>query len=232
MKVVNKIKEEKGAATIVEASIVFPIVFLIVCFLFFMGYYQLEKATIQMRADRIADICARVIAQPGYKYYEENTDFSTKSIDFEKLPSFDEADLKRIYADMDPYRYWGTGSQSISTITDKLQEAMSAKAYMNVEDSFRTMKIVPEKKGLSNRVRVVVSTRIEFPGFFKVIGLPQEVKNEFTSIAYVSDVSEFMRNTDIVFDLATYLDERCHISDNINDVINKMKKQFEFLGVS
>ena len=32
MKVVNKIKEEKGAATIVEASIVFPIVFLIVCF--------------------------------------------------------------------------------------------------------------------------------------------------------------------------------------------------------
>ena len=37
MKVVEQLKKEKGAATIVEASIIMPIVFIIVCFLFIMG---------------------------------------------------------------------------------------------------------------------------------------------------------------------------------------------------
>lgn len=229
------LKNEKGAATIVEASIIMPIVFLIVCFLFIMGYYQLEIATLQSRADRIADIASRIVAQPGYRYYGE---IETKKIDFENLVvndskiSLSKDTIKKIYKDLDPYRYWGSGEKALDiTIKTKLENIVKETAYMNPNSSEKSVDIKAKKTGLSNKVQIIVKSNVKLPDFLKYFGLPTSIEKEISSVAFVADSSEFLRNTDIVFDLSKFLADKCQLSDNISDIINKMKKQFEFLGL-
>lgn len=228
MKVVEQLKNEKGAATIVEASIVMPIVFIIVCFLFIMGYYQLEIATLQSRADRVADVAGRIMVQSGYTKYGE---VETNKIDFEAINGFDTGLIKEIYRDLDPYRYWGIGEKKIDgSANTKLENIMKKKAYFDSNASITSVKIQPKLGILSNKVEVVVNSKVELPKFFNFLGLPTEINKEFTTVAFVSDSSEFLRNTDIVFDLGDFLAKKCKVSDNAKDVINKIIEQFSFLN--
>lgn len=59
---------EKGAAEIIEATIIFPIVFVCVIFLFFFGLTYVQKAHLQSTADRLADYIGNCIMYPGYEY--------------------------------------------------------------------------------------------------------------------------------------------------------------------
>lgn len=227
MKVVEQLKKEKGAATIVEASIIMPIVFIIVCFLFIMGYYQLELATLQSRADRVADVASRIMIQSGYTKYGE---IETNKIDFEGVNSFDAGLVKEIYDDLNPYRYWGIGERKFDdTASSKLKRVMDAKAYFDVNSSITNVEIKSKSNVLSNKIEVIVSSKVKLPGFFNFLGLPTEVNKQFSTVAFVSDSSEFLRNTDIVFDLGKFLAKKCKVSDNAKDVINKITKQFSFL---
>ncbi|WP_027089400.1 TadE/TadG family type IV pilus assembly protein [Thomasclavelia saccharogumia] len=228
MKVVGQLKKEKGAATIVEASIVMPIVFFIVCFLFIMGYYQLEIATLQSRADRVADVASRIMVQAGYLKYGE---VETNKIDFESINNFDAALIKDIFQDLDPYRYWGIGERKLDgNVSIKLENIMKKKAYFDTEASITNIEIKPKLNMLSNKVEVIVTSKVKLPGFFNFLGLPTEINKQFTSVAYVNDCSEFLRNADIVFDLGKFLAEKCKVSDNAEDVINKIIEQFSFLN--
>lgn len=228
MKVGKRFRSEKGAATIVEASIVMPIVFMVVCFLFIMGYYQLEITTLQSRADRVADVASRIIAQAGYEKYGN---IETNKIDFEEKPSMNATTLKEIYKDLAPYRYWGSGSRALGdSASNKLTNVMSAKAYFDSKASITSVQIKPKKAGLSNKVEVIVNSKVDLPEFFPFLGLPTHVDKTFTTVAFVSDSSEFLRNTDIVFDLTEFLAEKCKLTDDVRDIVNKMKKQFKFIN--
>ena len=227
MKVVEQLKKEKGAATIVEASIIMPIVFIIVCFLFIMGYYQLELATLQSRADRVADVASRIMIQSGYPKYGE---IETNKIDFEGVNSFDAGLIKEIYHDLNPYRYWGIGERKFDGVAStKLKRVMDAKAYFDINSSITNVEIKSKSNILSNKVEVIFNSKVKLPRFFNFLGLPTEINKQFSTVAFVSDSSEFLRNTDIVFDLGEYLAKKCKISDNAKDVINKITKQFSFL---
>lgn len=229
MKLRQFLKNEDGASTFVEASIVFPIVFLIVLFLFIMGYYQLEVATLQTRADRVANITSRMIAEPAYKYLAD--DISSKRIDFDSMPEINDNKIKEIYENLDPYRYWGSGERALSNdLIDEVGKIVTTQAYINASNSEKSVTITPSKSGLSNKVVVTVTNGVKLPNFLKLLGLPTKVDTQISSVAYVSDSSEFMRNTDLVFDFTEFLCEKVGLSDNLNDIINKMKKQFEFLG--
>lgn len=229
MKVLRTLKSEDGAATIVEASIVFPIVFLIVIVLFIMGIYQLELATLQMKTDRIADTASRIIAQKAYSSYG---DIDSGKIDFASIEKFDGEKLKVMYKNLDPYRYWGNGGSQISKEShEKLKKMFDKEQYVDAWILNKTMVIKPIKAGLSNKVTVEVTLKSDFPDFISILGLPTEIEKKFSSTAYVNDTSEFIRNTDLVFDTAKTLSEKFNISDKVSDIINKIKKQFDFLGL-
>lgn len=229
MKVLKLIKNENGAATIVEASIVFPIVFFIVIVLFIMGIFQLELSTLQMKTDRIADTSSRIIAQKAYASYGA---IDSGKLDFPSVVTLSEEQLKSIYADLDPYRYWGNaGSQLTSESSSKLKNMFDKEQYIDAWILNKTMKIKPQKEGLSNKVIVEVTLTTDFPDFISILGLPTEIKKTFHSTAYVSDTSEFIRNTDLVFDTAQTLADKFNISDKVSDIVNKIKKQFDFLGI-
>lgn len=230
MNVFKQLKSENGAATIVEASIVFPIVFLIIIVLFIMGIFQLELATLQMKTDRIADTASRIIAQKAYAGYGK---IDTGKIDFSSPVFLDDDQLKQMYADLDPYRYWGNGSSQLNSQSQgELKNMFNKEQYVNAWILNKTMEIKPQKSGLSNKVTVKVTLKTDFPDFIKVLGLPTEIKKDFTSVAYVSDTSEFIRNTDLVFDTAQTLASKFNISDKVTDFVNKIKKQFDFLGIN
>lgn len=231
MKLRQLLKNEEGAATIVEASIVFPIVFLIVLFLFIMGYYQLEVATLQTRADRVADLTGRLVVVPGYDNLFEGN-LSSKAIDFENMPKVNNDMLKKIYSNLDPYRYCGTGEKEVSgSLLDEVGKIATDEAYMNPRHSLKKVDVSIKKSGVTTKVITTVSSDIRLPGFLKLLGLQTSTKASTKGIAYVSDTSEFMRNTDIVFDLSEFLAEKSGLSKKLSDAINKMKTQFEFLGI-
>lgn len=231
MKLKQLLKNEEGAATIVEASIVFPIVFLIVLLLFVMGYYQLELATLQTRADRVADLTGRLVVVPGYESLYENK-LSSKAIDFKNMPKVNDSMLKKIYSDLDPYRYWGTGEKEVSgSLLDEVGKIATDTAFMKPENSRKSVKVIVNKSGVTTKVTTTITSEIKLPTFIKAFGLSPNVTAKAEGISYVSDTSEFMRNTDIVFDLSEFLAEKSGLSKELSDVINKMKTQFEFLGI-
>lgn len=60
------IADDRGAVQIIEASLVFPIVFLVVGFLIYLGSYTLQRVSMHNHAQKIAVITSREIAFPGY----------------------------------------------------------------------------------------------------------------------------------------------------------------------
>lgn len=230
MKVLKNIRKQDGAATIIEASLIFPICFIIIIFLFYYGMFQLELYTLQMRTDRIADLASRSVVQSGYLDIGE---LDNGKIDFNSsITNLDEDKLSKIYKDLHPYRYWGSGAVMLNgAAREKLNTLFEEEQYMKNSLVKKSMEIKPCKVMLSNKVKINVTFKYQFPKMFKSIGVPSEVSRTFSSTAYVSDTSEFMRNTEFVAETVKVVDEKYNISGKIEDIMNKIKKQFEFLGV-
>lgn len=62
----RKLKDERGAAEAVETAFMYPVVFMIIFFLFYVGFYILQQSMLDSYAQKVATIAAREIAYPGY----------------------------------------------------------------------------------------------------------------------------------------------------------------------
>ena len=70
--ILKKMKSENGAASIIEMTLIFPLVIMILIFLIYLGAYIYDNVTIYNNSQMIAVAVSREVQVPGYEKFYEN----------------------------------------------------------------------------------------------------------------------------------------------------------------
>lgn len=241
-KLKKAIADEEGASSILEACLIYPVVFIVVIMMFFMSQVYLQRANVNHYAQMTADYIARCIAFTGYDVLDSDP---YKFTDVDKTDySLDE--IKTMSARIDPYRYLGGlfGYSSFTATTDKRVDYMETLPKELVEeiltnnDFVTSGKTAPTLSGYgitfsgngyvcginANSFEVNVCIKQTFTGIFGVnLFVPEQ--NTLISgfgVSHISDTPELIRNTDLVFEIAEYwLDKLGLDVDKIKATIDK-----------
>ena len=213
---IQNIGDERGASSVIEMTLIFPLVMIIVLFLLFIGSYILQSVSIYNDAQRLAVIAAHEAQMPGYEHFFDEGGITTKA-DFNWKDGYTpgKAVINTVMKVHDPYRYWGTGflkasnKANLETALEELIESHSFLARSDVECTIQADNLF-----LVQRVKVNVVKKVQLPKMFSQLGLQGVFDIDVTAIAVVNDSSNFIRNTDIVFDLAGYLWNDLKFGDN------------------
>lgn len=226
-------KEENGAAPVIEMTLIFPLVLLIMGLLIFMGCYVLQSVILYSSAQRIAVAAAREAAMPGYEVLYDASGIGTQ-VDFaSKADAFpDKGVVNEIMEVHKPYRYigpWFLDSETVDSLEGNLERLVNRASFLST--SGVTCDIETKNNILNQSVIVHVTNQIPLPQFVESLGLVGAADIHVTATAVVSDPAEFIRNTDIVFDLTAYIADELGINEKIAKYKQKFKDLLGKLGI-
>ena len=193
-KLIKKIKNEKGML-VVEATMVFPVMFLVIFLMIFMGNAYFQKSRIDSIVTQMAYYGSAQCADPLLREITENG----------KVPSLAAADYN-----IEPYRYLlgEVGKKTgMNTIETKVEEQISDKIKGIKTGLFSHMKPSTSKLNAEFNNAFVYSTfevevlyKVPLP--IKLLGMRDYVSLNTASHCEVpvSDTPEFIRNVDMVED--------------------------------
>lgn len=188
-KIKEKLNKEDGAVQIVEATFVFPIMFIILFFLIYMGNAYYVRAQVE------AIVVDKAIAGANYC-----TDPILQTIKNDGvIPKLSELDL-------DPYRYFSGMNGVEEKISREVEEAIegsSVSLFRNMEPVVKTRRADISKYNnyvLYSTFSVEVRCEVEFPIKFLGRSTPNLLVITSRSEIAVNDTAEFIRNTDMVID--------------------------------
>lgn len=197
----NRKKGEDGAVMIVEATIVFPIVFLVLFLLIYLGNAYFLKARVDSYVEQYAIVGAAECADPILMNGSIPT--SSGSVDSK------------------PYRYIFTGYMDTvaSDITGKINRDLKSTGFFSNMPIKSVTSAKANAKIFYSTFSIEVEYIVKIP--IKLLGLELDLL-KFNSRADIpiTDVGEFIRNIDMVLD---YVES----SKSIQDAMAKAK---EFLG--
>lgn len=212
-KLKNLIKSENGAAQIVEASIVFPVMFIVLIFLIYLGNAYFIQSHINAIVIEKAVKGAAYCADPMLETIKEDGG----------IPSVKDLELE-------PYRYILGGMNDI-------ENKIAGEVYTEIENSkatlFKNMKpdiVTPKTKIakfnnhlLYSTFSVEVECEINFPIKFLGQSTPPMITVSCCSDVAVNDCGEFIRNVDMVIDYFVGSEAANRVKDifdKINDFIS------------
>lgn len=181
----KKFKNEKGSL-IVEASIVFPVMLLVILFMFFVGNMYLQKCKIDA-----------IVCQGAIEGAAQCADPLLSTVEQEGIPSCASIDIQ-------PYRYLIGGMDGIEgDIGDKINEqigAMGSGLLYGMEPDANAAKVKFNNSFLYATFSVEVEYEITFP--IRLLGQEENVKLDMVSRSEVAvpDSPEFIRNINLVQD--------------------------------
>lgn len=202
------LKKENGAVQIVEATFVFPIMFIILFFLIYMGNAHYVKAQVESVVETYALEGAGYCADPILQTIKETG----------SVPSLSSLDTE-------PYRYIFGGMNDIEA---QIGSAVETEIRGRSSSFFSNM--APDLKTPSSNIAkfnnyVVYSTFsveveyvVKFPIRFLGADSPSMLTINSRAEVPVNDIAEFIRNTDMVIDLF----HGTKIGQSISDVFGKI----------
>lgn len=214
----NLLRDESGAMVIVEATFVFPIMFFVIFFLFFMGNMYLSKAYTDNLVTETAIRVAAKCADPNLETIISNNN---------KVPDGINA-LKN-----EPYRYILNPDVTVGNGSIKESKDSGVDLIFNNENNFNTffkgmepqlnrddINIKFNNNLVSYSLLITATYKISLP--WKFIFSDEIEIYSFTSHAEVpvSDAPEFIRNIDMVID---YMQQ----SKGIQECKEKIEKLFD-----
>lgn len=215
----NFLRDERGAASVIEAAFIYPVTVLVVAALIFMGIYVFEAVFLDVRAQMTADMAAKNISFSGYD--ELGDTFSVYDfLDDGIAPG--KSRVNKAYEDRKPYRYF------TKTDVDGRYKEEAEKYAGGLFFAANTECSVEVNRHMFGRqVTVTMSENIRMPGFFRIIGLREDYQLSVSSSALTSDSAEFIRNTDLAVDTAEFISEKTGAKEKFSDMREKIS---EFLG--
>lgn len=227
--VLNKIMKEDGAASFIEMTLIFPLVVVTMGFLIYLGSYIMQNIIIYNDAQRVAVAASRVAGMPGYeKIYGTKGVTAVADFDWADGTSPDIGLVNNMMNEHTPYRYFGNGflsSSEADTLEKNMKKLVENSSF--IVKSMVTCDIKTENNFINQKVKVNVKKSVNAPKIFSSLGIKEKMDIDLTATAVVSDPTEFIRNTDMLFDLKDYLFDNVKIGgDTINEKINKYKQKF------
>ena len=203
-------KDESGAALVIEMTLIFPLVLLVVTFLIYTAFYVLQGVTMYNSAQQIAVIATREAQCPGYLNIYSNTSCEIGGkIDFGWKDNYtiSKTTVDSVADEHNPYRYFAGESfinkDDKETLETALESLVSKTSFLS--NSTVDCKIKTNNNFLYQNVFVELEKKVNAPKMFEAIGLNDALDIKVTAVAVVSDPGEFVRNTDVVCDLADFL---------------------------
>lgn len=216
----KKLRQElnsENGSVIIEATFVFPIMFIILFFLIFMGNAFYMKARVEA-----------VVTESAIKGASYCTDPNLEAIKSNKTPDLNTLETK-------PYRYIFGGMSEVentisSDVAAKIESSdMSLFKNMSPRLTTPTGQIAKYKSNvLYSTFTVEVEYTIKFPISFLGASSPPILTINSRSEVPVDDTAEFIRNTDMVIDIFSGTKVGQKISDvfgKINDFISNFAKK-------
>lgn len=214
-------KEEKGSGTIIEYTIVFPIVMIIIGLLIFLGFVQFEKAVIVSAAQRGSIMSARMLADP---HYAEVTGTTDPKKDYKDIGSID---MKSFSSDTSsPYRYIFDGSKDFDDGQLRIEAIIAANSVFFKPET--TVDVKKKNQFISKRIEVTITKRYKLFKFTDLLGMPDVGTIEYSIETESDNPVEFIRNVDLADDLVrdfTGEDIKKHVDNifsKVNDLIKKL----------
>lgn len=244
---IRELRSEKGAASVLEATIVLPVVFLCVLLLVFLGFTYAQKAFLQYHAARLSAYISKTIVYPGYQNIQKPFYSGSGSSANVTLQ-----DVNAAMRSKDPYRYLkglfkteyvsmdADGRKITETAADKMvSEYLMSHGFLKADggslkkpdtDKFKNAKeksangFICAISADTSKVSVYIAQNYMFASFFRMIGMGDKYTTiSGQSTAFVNDSVEFVRNTDMVFEAANLLAQKLGIDvEKIKDVIGKI----------
>lgn len=204
----ESLKKEKGSL-VVEATIVFPVMFLIVIFLIFLGnvYYQRSRAQ-SVFTQSVIEYAARE-SNPMLKQYMEDG----------SLGAVGQNDFK-------PYRYLdfsSRGAEIGSEVEDEL-DAMGGGLFSSMEYESPSVAVKYKTYGIYAKVEAEMTYSITMP--VKLLGQTEATKINFEEYIEVPAMegSEMVRNVNMVKDFVDRSETASSIAQKAGDILTKFKK--------
>ena len=210
MKSVNKSFDEKGSI-VVEASLVFPIVFLAIIVIIYTCLLIYQKTYIQSLADMAAERGAAIWSNPA-------KEISSGRVSKEELKSG--GLYWRIFDLKSPER--------IKNIEEYLKKKLNA---YNVLGSFRTVKVEIQDCIIYKKLVVSINDTYRIPvgKLLRIFGLEENYNVFVKSEAVINEPVEFIRNTDFTLDIEKELEEKYpdygKAIESIRSVMSKVKEK-------
>ena len=206
-------ESNNSGALIFEATIVFPVVFLVIFIMMVLGNAYWQRSKIDQLVAKEAIKGAAYCGSPLLQQYESNG----------RIPGLIEADVK-------PYRYFlsgygdsvandinGTVSKYISSMSTGLFTNMKPQKIGDVKVEFNNM-LVYSTFSVEAMYKIIIPVRI--------IGMSDWFSITFSSRSEiaVSDTSEFIRNVDMTIDYAQQLGIDKILAEFKNKLSNALEK--------
>lgn len=212
----RKNKAESGMV-IVEATIVFPVMFLVIFLMLFAGNAYLQKCRIEALVTDMAIDGASYCADPMLDEVESGT-----------IPKYTTKDI------IQPYRYLLGGMNDVETeietkLTTKISE-LSSGLFANMKPSTPVVDVMYNNGFIYSTFSVEVDYKIEIP--VRLLGMSEFIalKISTRSDVPVSDTTELIRNIDMIedymekFGVKEKIEEgKAKITEMVNLVKNKWK---------
>ena len=209
MKILNMIKKENGAVQVIEATLIFPFVVLVLGFLLYTGNYVLQGLAMYNEAQRIAVSATRDIGFPGYEIMSSQSNVSAMA-DFDwgegQAPGI--SLINQMMDEHNPYRYLSTDKAILSDKSKSSLEGRLKKLIENgsfVSGNNVSCEIKADNTILNQKVYVSVTKSLDIPVFLEMLGIKDNLDIKVKAVAVVGDPAEFVRNTDMAFDLGEFL---------------------------
>ena len=243
-KIMKALRREDGAAQLIEAAIIYPVVFICIGFLLYLGLFILQYITVSAYAQKVALLAAREIAYPGYIGLVSSSDsYSSSSVeldlqDYSKDLSAAEngtagsvitisKDAKTVKARA--YRYWlpdplkGYEGEFLKILKNMIDKNSILLGRNSAEVSVTSKNMI-----VATYVYVNVSQPLMENSLLNAVGIKTPtVKVSVMSSA--NDTDEFIRTTDFVCDALEMLAKKLHI--DVDKIKEKVEKAKEVIGL-
>lgn len=203
-----KLKDERGAL-IVEASIVFPVMFLVIFFMIFAGNAYLQKCRVEAIINQYAIDGAAYCADPQLQQVEGGS-----------IPSLDSLEVY-------PYRFFsstgvGDVEGEMETLIEEKISNMSSGLFSGMKPTNLTVQANYSSGILYATFTVDASYKIKIP--VRLLGAEENIHLNVTTHVEmpVSDSTELIRNIDMIWD---YM-ERYGVAEKIEQMVSTAEGWF------
>lgn len=210
--IARRFKDERGAATIMEATVVFPVMIVVIVFLLYLGNGMYQMSRVTSAVARYAVDGAAMCTDPYYY------DVAGK----DKAPT-------TISSRIEPYRYMlKTDNSHITsiehTIEEKVKQAVNKHGYfLGMKPQVTNVDVHYNNQFFYSTFSVEVNYKIKMG--VKLIG--QSDYSVINSSAYsevaVNDPADFIRNTDMVIDYIEGTEKGAKAVSKLTEAFNKVK---------
>lgn len=199
-------KHFKGSV-VVESAIYLPFVFISMLVIFMYASMLYQQVVLQSVSQQVANFCSMQLRDPGFKSLLENNEYSDITI----------LDYSRNH----PYRYLFKNDLNEKALVNIAKQLVDKSVIGNTSNL--KIKIKQSNYFITNSYSVLISQQFNSPIDLSLLGLPKNFEIKEQTVIRVVDQAEFIRNSDLAFELVKKIDNKLKVTDTINKMIKAAK---------